>query len=262
MGIDWDFSLLQTIFDDRADQVVHEIALACSCSREDTYASQIEIDGRLARVRSMSCPNCQGDGFIYREPEAVKGLLTQIHPANRELEEYGYNNAGDMTFSPDFHTRVISDFDRITLLSDSPINEGQVLIRGAATIGQNAMQKNTNTDLLPNEDRLWYIATRAIWCEDINGVIYSQGSDYDFDGKRIVWGATGPDVGTPYTLKYCAFLEYVAYRGPMQRYDRARSLLQKVYLKKKHITLFKDLDTDTPAKRQEAAEAFITRVKI
>lgn len=258
---DWDFDILQSLFDDRSDEVLHELAIACSCQKEDTFASQIEIDGRLARVRSLDCPNCQGDGFVYREPQIVNGLLTSIMPANRSLEEYGYNNDGDAVFSPDFHSRIISDFDRITLLSESTLNEGQILIRGAAHIGQNRLQKHTRTDLAENEDRLWYLATTAIWCEDINGVIYIQGTNYNFDGKRIVW-TDGPDVGTPYTVKYCGYLEYVAYKGPMQRYDRARSLLQKVTLKKKHVHLLQDLATDTPAKREEAADNFTTRVKI
>ena len=258
---DWDFELLQSLFDDRADQVLHELAIACACQKEDTFASQIEVDGRLARVRSLDCPSCSGDGFIYREPLLVKGLLTSVMPANRTLEEYGYNNAGEATFSPDFHSRIISDFDRITLLSESTLNEGQILIRGAAHIGQNKVQKNTRTDLAENEDRLWYLATTTIWCEDINGVIYTQGTDYTFDGKRIVW-TNGPDVGTAYTVKYCGYLEYVAYTGPMQRFDQGRSLLQKVSLKKKHVHLLQDLAVDTPAKRDTAAGAFTTRVKI
>lgn len=259
--IDWDFDLLQSLFNDRADEVLHELAIACSCSREDAYASQIEVDGRLARVRALGCPHCQGDGFIYRSPQVVKGLITGINPSNRALEDYGYNSSGDMQFSPDFHSRIISDFDRVTLLSASPLNEGQVLIRGAAHLGQNKLQKDTRTDLAENEDRLWYLATQAIWCEDINGVIYNQDADYTFDEKRIVW-TNGPDVGTPYTVKYCGFLEYVAYQGPMQRFDRARSLLQKVSLRKKHVHFMQDLDTDSPSKRQTEADAFTTRVKI
>ena len=261
MPIDWDFDLLQSLFDDRGDNVLHEIALACSCNREDTYASQVEIDGRVARTRSLNCPNCQGDGFVYRDAKLVRGLITQINPSNRNLEEYGYDSTGDMVFSPDFNSRVISDFDRITLLSPSPLNEGQVLIRGAATIGQNSMQEGTNTDLAPNEDRLWYLATQSIWCEDINGVIYAEGADYTFNGKRIVW-INGPAVGTPYTIKYCAYLEYVAYRGPMQRFDNARSILQKVNLKKKHVHFLQDIGSDSPDKRAELETSFTSRVKI
>jgi len=261
MTVDWDFNLLQSLFDDRGDQVIHELGISCACKREDAYASQIEVDGRFARVRSLDCPNCQGDGFIYREPRVLRGLLTQIYPSNRELQEYGYNSAGDMTFSPDFNSRIIGDFDRITMLLASPLNEGQILIRGAAHIGQNEQQKNTRTDLDENEDRLWYIATQAIWCEDINGVVYTEGADYVFKDKKIVW-SNGPDTGTAYTIKYCGYLEYVAYAGPMQRFDNARSLLQKVTLKKKHVTFMKDLATDTPANRHEAAESFTTRVKI
>lgn len=256
---DWDFQLLDDLVQQRGDEVIHEIAIACPCRIEDTYASGIKIDGRPARVRSLSCPQCHGDGFIYRDAQCITGLITGIMPGNRSLNEMGYASPGDATFSPSLESRPVEDFDKITMLTSNALNEGQVIVRNAANLSDNQMLK---TDLAENEDRLWYHADCSIWCEDSAGVIYQEGSDFELDGHIIRWIGSRPDEAQAYVLKYTAFLEWLAYAGPMERYDRHRGLGQRVQLRKKHVYFLGSSDKDTVEKRQEVEREFTTRTKI
>jgi hypothetical protein len=162
-------------------------------------------------------------------------------------------------FSPSVQSGIITDFDKITFCFTSPINEGQVIMRGSHTLENNAEYV---TDLEDNEDRLWYRPGCAIWCEDMNGVVYSQGGDFTFVGKKISWAGNAPDVGTLFTVKYTAYLEWVAYSTPFQRMDRTRSLGQKVMLRKKHVTFTTDSPLDSPAYRKQQEIDFTTRTKL
>lgn len=256
---DWDFFLLDDLVQQRGDEVIHEIAVACPCRIEDTYASMIKIDGRPARVRSLACSQCHGDGFIYRDAQCMKGLLTGIMPANRSLTEFGYASQGNATFSPSLGSRPVEDFDKITMLTSNALNEGQVIIRNAANMSDNQL---LDTDLAENEDRLWYHADCSIWCEDDAGHVYSEGADFQLDGHVIRWVSGGPSHGQSYVIKYTAFIEWVAYAGPMERFDRGRGLGQRVVLQKKHVYFLNSTEKDTAEKRKEAQQEFTSRTKI
>lgn len=260
INIDWDFELLQELFDARGSSVIHETGVACTCRNEDAYAGMIEVDGAPASVRSLSCSKCQGDGYIYRNARIIRGLITAVQSGkNRQLIDAGYANPGDAIFSPDFEAGLISDFDKITFLAAVPLHEGQVILRNAANIKENKMLE---TDLTPDEDRLWYMADCALWCEDYNGVIYEQNVDFVLEDRKIRWMGNRPNDKVLYTLKYIGFPEWIVYNTPMARVDRDRSLAQKVVLQKKHVAFNTGSFNDTPVKRQADQVIFTTRSKI
>jgi hypothetical protein len=262
IGTDWDFSRLQELIDARGENVVVETAVACPCRNGDNYAATIERHGKPAAQRMLSCPDCRGDGFRYRNARCVKGLITGINPGrDRRLLESGYALPGDSVFSPSVYEQRLSDFDKITFQFAEPISEGQVIMRGAASLEENA---TFVTDLAVSEDRLWYEAACTIWCEDINGVLYTQGVDFEFEAKKIRWIEKGssPDIGTLYTIKYQGYYEWVVYASPFERVDRGRNLGQRVLIRKKHVAFLTDAASDSVSQRKEDEIAFTTRTKI
>lgn len=256
---DWDLPLLQELIDARGDKVIHEIAVTCStCRNGDAFASFVNVDGRPGNIRSLACPNCHGDGFVYRDPKILQGLVTSLTSGNRQLQDIGYARPGDAVFSPSMLVRSISDMDRITMTVATSI-DNQVILRGAATMQENAMLE---TDLETNEDRLWYLPESVIWCEDANGVIYYHGVDFTFDGKKVVWSGNTPETGTLYSIKYRGYTEWVSYASPMERYDQGRDLAARVLLKKKHVYFLNGNQADTAVDRATEASAFTKSVLI
>lgn len=258
--VDWNFQLHEDFIAGRSDEVILERGIACPCRNGDQYAALIEREGKPANQRRLSCPQCRGDGFIYRDAKKIRGLLTSINPGrDRRLIESGYAVPGDMTFSPPPSGPFLTPFDKVTLLVPQPLNEGQVIMRGAAGLEENAQFV---TDLATNEDRLWYEATCSIWCEDINGVIYSEGTDFTFKNHKIVWQGNAPDVGTLYTIKYLGYTEWVVYATPMDRVDNCRSLGQRVVLRKKHTAFMTDSANESAETRSVEEVSFTTRTKL
>jgi hypothetical protein len=260
INVDFDFARLDELIQARGEKVLIETAVACTCRNGDLHAALILREGKPANQRSLSCPQCQGDGFLYRNLRQIVGLVTSLDPGrNRQLYEMGYSVPGDAIFSPSLRAGYVTDFDRITMCKPEPTNEGQVIMRGAHTLEDNAQYV---TDLEDNEDRLWYRPACAIWCEDSNGVVYSQGSDFVFEAKKMQWVGNQPDIGTLFTIKFTAYLEWVAYATPFDRVDRGRSLGQRVMIRKKHVTFTSDSPLDSPAYRAQKEVDFTTRTKI
>lgn len=223
------FENLEDIFENRGTVVIHETAVKCTCQRDDAYEAMV-FEGKR-RYRRTECGQCGGDNWIYRRPREVKGLITGI-TQNRQLVEAGWMIPGDCVFSPPPSLApAIGDFDKITFKHAQPVTDGQVVVRGSATRHENASRQ---TGLKANEDRLYYIASRAIHCEDETGITYEEGQDFVFDGRKIVWNAHVPP-GRAYTLKYEGFLEWLAFVPPMERRDGEASLGQRVLLRKLHV---------------------------
>jgi hypothetical protein len=257
---DWDFAKLEELIESRGDDVILETGVACTCRREDALASGTLKDHQPAAVRRMTCNDCQGDGFIYRNARCIKGLITSIQAGpNRKLLEGGYAVAGDAVFSPSLHAGRIGDFDRITFTYSEFVGDGQIIMRNAAHSGEN---KDRRIGVAKNEDRLWYQADCAIWCEDDNHVLYVQNEDFVLEGKVIRWIGKKPNNGVFYTLKYTAFLEWIVYNTPLARIDQTRNLAQRVLIRKKHVAFHTGSFADTPVKRQEEQDRLTTRVKI
>ena len=253
--VDWDFSLLQSLIDDRGDQVVWEKGAPCpQCTEQDPFANALPKEGRPPTKSSIFCDMCLGDGRIYRDPQVIRALVTGIQAGNRTLLEMGFAMPGDMVLSPPLTIFLsVEDFDRITLTTATGVSEGQVIVRGAANTGENKFLK---TNLALNEDRLWYLAEDAILCEDVNGKTYESGTDYIFDDKKIVWIGNQPKVGIPYVIKYSAYVEWMVYSTSLDRLDHGRDLAPKVMLRKKHVYFFNGMPGESPGARQEEAIKF------
>jgi hypothetical protein len=249
LNISWDFNLLESLIQDRGDIVLVETGILCSrCNNNDTLASTVELNGRPAFIRSMSCGLCSGNGYLYRNARQVLGLVTSVHQSNnRQLLDLGYVSPGDAIFSPSLHADYIGDFDRITLTNPSNVDGGQVIMRGAATLDDNV---SLETDLLPNQDRLWYLPESVQWCEDQHNIVYYHGTDFDFIDNKITW-VNSPEVGTLYTIKYRCWSEWISYTSIMERFDQGRNLAQKVILKKKHVHFQSGSNAKSPNQRIE-----------
>jgi hypothetical protein len=260
IGVDWGWDRLEELIEARGERVTIETSVACTCRNGDLYASLILKDGKPANQRILDCPTCMGDSFLYRNARQISGLVTSLDPGrNRQLIEMGYAIPGDVVFSPSLRAGVVTDFDKVTFCFTSPVTDGQVIMRGSHTLENNAEYV---TDLETNEDRLWYRPGCSIWCEDRDGVVYSQGADFVFEGKKLQWVGNMPDIGTLFTIKYTGYVEWVAYSTPFQRMDRDRSLGQRVMLRKKHITFTADSPLDSPSNRAASEIAFTTRTSL
>ena len=226
INVDWDYLKQESFVSDRGTDVIHEIGVACTCRTVDVYAPSIPPQ--------TYCTKCDGYGFIYRNPTRIEGLLTSISQS-KALLMTGWAIPGDCFFSPHMaYDPGVSDFDRITFTHTQPVNEGQTLVRGAATKGNN---KFFDLGLGPLDDRLFYQAVTSLHCEDENGKIYSQDSDFELNGAVISWHEGIIPVNTKYTVKYEGYLEWIAFVGPFERRDRAQNLGQKVLLRKRHIAV-------------------------
>ena len=258
---DWSFPRLEELIESRGDEVILETGVACTCRKEDALAGILTQENTVANIGQINCQRCHGDGYIYRNARVVKGLVTSIQAApNRRLLEGGYAQAGDAVFSPSLQEEPVGDFDKITFLKSDFVGDGQVILRNAANIGEN---KGKNLGVSVTEDRLWYQAECAVWCEDAKGVVYSQGTDFVLEDRMIRWIGNKPNNGAFYTIKYRAYLEWIAYNTPLARRDQGRTLGQKVPIRKKHIAFSSgNINLDTPSKRQEDQATFTTRVKL
>lgn len=256
---DWNFSLMEEFIEARGERVIHETGVACTCRNGDYYASTINREGFPASRSTAFCTKCRGEGWVYRDAKIIKGIVTGVNPTkDRKLLESGYVTPGDAIFSPSIQTIVLHDFDKLTFMFAVPLSDGQVIMRGAATLDANAQLKN---GVATNEDRLWYMPHSALWCEDEDGVVYQQGVDFSFKDKKIVW-AGGPDTGKLYALKYSGYVEWIAYVSPMARFDRNRNIGQRVVLRKKHIAFEYGGPDDTPAGRENREVEFTSRTKV
>lgn len=238
--------LQQGLIESRGALMLHEIALSCTCRVEDTYAGLVN-DGKERR-RDPFCRRCRGDGWIYRAPRVVQGLATSIRQ-QRNILDAGIAQPGDMQFSPSLEApdcvspyRSIGAWDKLTATWPQPLDDGHVLVRGAA------QSLPFPVGLQPSEDRLWYEPAMAIWCEDENGVSYTEGSDFELGpGKIIRWIGNQPVTHTRYTIKYEAFFEWIVFVPPQERRDVENANLgQLVFLRKRHVAIVNDSPVALP----------------
>ena len=145
--------------------------------------------------------------------------------------------------------RRVSRDDKFTATWDQPLDEGQTIVRGAAQLADNARLVNNVGE---DEDRLWYEPAQALHCEDENGVVYLQDSDFVLGPGRVIrWIGNAPSVRTKYTLNYTAFLEWIVWQPPQERRDRDnRDLGPLIFLRRRHIAFINDSPNITESDRQ------------
>lgn len=236
-GIDWNFSTHEGFISERGDTVIHEIGLRCTCNMEDTFAGIVEKGTTVPRRRTkLGCEKCYGEGYVYRDPRKITALVTSYR-ANKLQMDSGWAYPGDVLVStmPGY---VVSAGDRFTFPWEEPLADGQVIMRGAASINDNSARK---IGLEQSEDKLWYCAIRSIYCEDSDGNVYSSGADFVLDGSKIIkWIGASPRLGQSYTIKYTAYPEWIAFMPPDLRQDRGRDLGSRVGLRRRHIVNLND----------------------
>lgn len=236
--------------------MVHEMALLCpKCRTSDPFATLVG-DGKF-QTRLPHCPRCGGDGWLFRDPVVVRGLATSIRQQKNPVD-VGHAKPGDMQFSIDpgfggmdcVHggiRRRVAESDKFTQTWSSPLDEGQGIVRGSATLGDNA---RLQTGMAVNEDRLWYQPHEALWCEDENGVVYKTGDFELGPGKIIRWLGNAPLVGVKYAIKYTAYLEWLVWAPPNERVDRDNADLGPlVMIRKKHVENINSSPFATPDDR-------------
>lgn len=241
---DFTVGLQRDLILNRGSTMLHEIAISCTCRVEDTYAGS-HADAKERR-REPFCQRCRGDGWLHRDPKVVIGLATSIRQ-QRNILDAGIAQPGDMMFSPSLESldcslegpRKIGAYDKLTALWSQPLDDGNVLVRGAATLDENL---GLNSFLTKDEDRLWYEPDSAIWCEDEEGIVYNAGADFVLGPGRVIrWVGNRPYVKKRYTIKYQAFFEWIVFQPPQERHDRDNADLgQLVFLRKRHIALVND----------------------
>ena len=240
LGVDWQPGAQSGLIANRGSDMLHEFGVACpSCRTEDVYAG-FRNDGKDRR-RSATCNSCH-DGWLYRDPLVVRGLIVGIRQQKNILDA-GLSQPGDASFSPDPDLvsscgsgsyRIIGQNDKLTALWSQPLDDGQTIIRGAATMAENAQY---DTGLSDSEDRLWYEPEISLWCEDEYGRLYEQGSDFELGpGKILNWIGDQPEIGTKYVIKYTAFHEWIVWQSPQERRDRDnRDLGPLIFIRKRHV---------------------------
>lgn len=264
--VDWDFNLLESLIEDRGDDVIHEQAISCpSCRLEDTYASNIYNEGQPATAvnGSPGCRKCGGTGWVFRNACVIHGLLTTFKTGNNPtLSQGGFLDPGECMFSPSLRARPVTDWDKITVPYPAPIGDGQTILRGA---GSRDINSTLDTGLDPDTDRLWYTPSCIIWCEDQNGVVYAPEIDFELvqgDNKLVRWIGNRPAKNTVYTIKYQGYFEFVVFSTPLIRFDNARSLAPAVQLRKFHVVFPNAYRLDSPAKREEDQVLFTTKTTV
>jgi hypothetical protein len=234
-GIDWNFPLTEGLLNNRGEDLIHETGIRCTCGVDNTYAGQLEQTHVARRRTTLSCKQCAGDGYLFRNARKIIGLVTGI-AENRAREPGGWAEPGDCIASVRPGYQVTAG-DMITFTWAMPLPDGQVIMRGAGTTGENSTRQ---TFLEANEDRLHYCASDSIWCEDEDGKVYDYG-DFTFDGSKIIrWIGNQPLQGQKYIIKYNAYLEWIAFIPPNVRVDRGRDLGSRVLLRKRHVALIND----------------------
>ena len=220
LGVDINFEAVEGLIGDRGDPVIHEISLPCACLQTDPE------EGPMGHA-DPSCSKCRGRGYMYRDPVNMIGLLTGFN-ANQSWVIAGWVQPGDISFTPSTHARIISNFDRVTLCAPYPV-EGQRIVRG-----KNTAFSPRPPDLADNEDLLYWESgdEEAMWLEDVNGRVYQLG-EYELVGRRIRWiGGFGPPIGTGYSIRYRAYVEFIAWTGPTQIWDNKREVGRRVLLRR------------------------------
>lgn len=255
LGIDFTFPLQKGFVNNRGETLIHEVGLRCVCNQEDMHAGMVQHDGKVLRRRSkFRCDVCGGEGYIYRQPRKIVALVTSVRQQMSQLDA-GWAMPGDAIVSvkPDV---VISGGDLLTFTWPEVVPDGQVIVRGAAQISDNLTRK---FQLDPDEDRLLYNAVDSVHCEDEDGIVYNAGADFILNGSKIIkWVGNKPHKKKVYTLKYTAYLEWVAWFPPDIRRDRDRDLGYRVAIRKRHVALANEDPSGTPSDKMP----FCDRLKV
>ena len=195
---------------EEGEKVKHLIGMRCFCIRPDGQPD----------------PNCrqhENGGWLYKDEKIITGIVTGVN-FHKDLMETGAFIPGDCVFSPQAGV-VVSEMDKIIFTWPEVYGPGEAVIRSGE-----------------EGDTLYYQPVKALYCVDEDGIRYYQDKDFRFEGKRIVWTWDGkpadgtlPATGWRYTIKYMAYIEWIAFVPPVTRRSHSKDISNKVILRKRHI---------------------------
>ena len=205
-------SAVNTLVRAEGERVRHFVGLRCPCHGDSP-------DGQP----DPNCPLHELGGWFYPEENGIIGLVTGI-AAHKEWLDAGVCFPGDSVFSP-LTQDTVSEGDKIVFTWPLPFGQGDPLKRGGGAA-----------------ETLYYPAAKAIYCIDKNRVKYQEGTDFRLIEREIQWAWTGkppagkaPAMGMVYTIKYMAFIEWIAVDPPTTRISAGQDIGSKVLLRKKHL---------------------------
>jgi len=225
LSVDLNFEAMEGMIGNRGGDVVHEKSLKCPCVQVDTSTGAVGHS-------DPNCEECRGRGYTFHDPTIISGLLVGM-TTDRFWSQVGWVQPGDVTLSPSLHARRIGDFDKVTLTVPAPV-DSQVITRGTESV-----VSPRPSELQDNEDMLYWEAGRrqADLMIDEDGNEYRLG-EYTLRGRRVVWApGAGPAKGKKYSIRYEAYVEFIAWATPMDRWDRSREIGQRVMLRRALVDL-------------------------
>ncbi len=196
---------------EEGEDVLHSVAVPCTCFDDNGHPD----------------PNCKEHeigGYIFLDERPIIGLVTGV-VNKKELMASGMFLPSDCIFSP-LSDEKIGESDKITFTWALPFGPGEALRR----------------DKLEDFDRLIYAPVKGIVVYDENKARYKEGVDYRFVGKTIEWEWTEkpvegvkPEGGLKYSIKYHAYMEWIAFYPPVTRISHGEDIGDKVFLRLKHL---------------------------
>lgn len=249
-GLDFDLAAHNQFIESHGVDMLHEVSLRCPCGADDVFARNIN-DGEQGRPLPH-CDRCGGDGWLYRAPRLVRGIVSGLSLKQVALEG-GMSQPGDLKFtpmiqSPDMEHRKVAQWDKFTSTLPMVIEGGQVITRGAA---QFVAPSAASDGMSPDEDRLIYEPEALVHCEDDRGAVYTAADVQLGPGRLVRWMTSHrPPTRSRYTILYRAFLEWITVFPPQEKYDRGgRDLGSVALLRRKHVQLLNRGPLATPDDR-------------
>lgn len=195
--------------------------MKCSCTLMQDGSNL--PDANRARP---DCAACKGLGILWIGPTQIRGLVTNIEQ-QKDLLMAGIVTPGDLIFSPALQNTLYEN-DKIQLTWSVGIPfSGELIQRGTGS---------TDTSMygivsVPSEG--------CITVDPATGAItqYVPNVDFSYSGNVITWGLSDnqPSMGSIYSIKYSAVIDWIVFYPPQLRYERGTNLGQRVILRKKHL---------------------------
>lgn len=196
-------------------------SMKCTCSIIPTGAMMPD-----ANRADPNCKACKGLGIVWEPQGKILGLVQNISQ-QKDLLQAGVASPGDLVLSPD-PEYTVSDFDKIQLgWKDGIPYEGQLVRRS-----------------MMETDTANYQIVSVVECAQIDpssGNIHKYTPDVDFtySGNTITWiSSNKPMIGSLYTIKYAAVIDWICFAPPQPRYERGTNLGQRIIMRKKHLVTF------------------------
>ena len=199
-------------------------ACYCTLGVKDTALS-----GNRSRV---TCVYCKGANWVYADPVNV---LCTVSGYNDSLD-----HADIATFSPGDLTMSLRPNEKITVSRGDKILLPR--IGGGFPYPGELIQHTANE----YDVAQWPIA-RVNVCSitrEEGVTFYQVGTDFTVDGHTITWNPNTLGIGDIYFLKYDAHPEFVAEPSLYARYDRGQPMGQKVFLRRRQVTMDPNLFTN------------------